>query len=127
MLDVRVEVEPEARGAIVPTMSLQPLVENAIRHGVRRPGGGTITIRAVTTGDHVELSVTDDGAGFAVGSGDLPRSAAGGGIGLANVDARLRSTFGELYRLRIESAPGLGTTVAMTVPASSAATLRVAA
>ncbi|HEY3773025.1 MAG TPA: histidine kinase [Solirubrobacteraceae bacterium] len=126
-LEVRVEVEPEARGAIVPTMSLQPLVENAIRHGVRRPGGGTITIRAVATGDHVELSVTDDGAGFTVGSGDLPRSAAGGGIGLANVDARLRSTFGELYRLRIESAPGLGTTVAMTVPASSASTLRVAA
>ncbi len=127
MLDVRVEVEPEAGGAIVPTMSLQPLVENAIRHGVRRPGGGTITIRAITTGDHVELSVIDDGVGFAVGRGDLPRSAAGGGIGLANVDGRLRSTFGEPYRLRIDSTPGIGTTVAMTVPASSAATLRVAA
>jgi two-component system LytT family sensor kinase len=127
LLDVQVEVDPETRDAIVPTMSLQPLAENAIRHGVRRPGGGTITIRAVATGDHVELSVTDDGVGFAPGRADLQRSAAGGGIGLANVDGRLRSTFGEQYGLRIESAPGVGTTVAMTVPAAISESLRAAA
>jgi len=127
VLDVRVEIEPETREAIVPTMSLQPLAENAIRHGVRRPGGGTITIRAVTAGDRVELSVTDDGVGFAPARGDLRRSAAGGGIGLANVDGRLRSTFGEQYGLRIDSAPGVGTTVAMTVPAVNAAPVGAAA
>jgi two-component system LytT family sensor kinase len=121
-LDVRVEVEPQTRSAIVPTMSLQPLAENAIRHGVRRASGsrGTITIRAVALDDQVELSVSDDGAGFTLGGGGARRSAAGGGIGLANVDGRLRSTFGEGYGLRIDSAPGRGTTVAMTVPASSA-------
>jgi two-component system, LytTR family, sensor kinase len=127
VLEVRVEVAPETRDAIVPTMSLQPLAENAIRHGVRRPGGGTITIRATAAGDHVELSVTDDGAGFTVAGGEEAHSAAGGGIGLANVDARLRSTFGEQYRLRIDSTPGLGTTVTMTVPSSSADELRAAA
>lgn len=127
LLEVRVEVAPETRRAIVPTMSLQPLAENAIRHGVRRPGGGTITIRAVRLGDQVELSVTDDGVGFAPGPMDLRRSAAGGGIGLANVDARLRSTFGEQYGLRIDSVPGEGTTVAMTVPASRTAVVGLAA
>src|SRR5579875_1186271 len=125
VLDVRVEVEPETRSAIVPTMSLQPLAENAIRHGVRRPGGGTITIRAVAVEDHVELSVTDDGVGFSLDG--VQRSAAGGGIGLANVDRRLRSTCGEGYGLRIESSPGRGTTVAMTVPASSVQPVVVAA
>jgi two-component system LytT family sensor kinase len=119
LLEVRVEVAQETRRAIVPTMSLQPLAENAIRHGVRRPGGGMITIRAVSLGDEVELSVTDDGVGFSPGPLDLRRSAAGGGIGLANVDGRLRSTFGEQYGLRVQSVPGEGTMVAMTVPASS--------
>ncbi len=127
VLDVRVEVAPETRAAIVPTMSLQPLAENAIRHGVRRPGGGTITIRAIARGDHVELSVTDDGVGFTTHPGDLRRSAAGGGIGLTNVDGRLRSTFGDRYGLRIDSAPGVGTTVAMNVPASGAQPFGVAA
>jgi two-component system LytT family sensor kinase len=120
-LVVRVELEPAAREAVVPTMSLQPLAENAIRHGVRRSGGGTITIRAIAREGEVELSVSDDGVGFAPGRRDLRRSAAGGGIGLANVDGRLRSTFGERYGLRIDCAPGTGTTVAMTVPSARTA------
>jgi two-component system LytT family sensor kinase len=127
VLEVRVEIDPETHDAIVPTMSLQPLAENAIRHGVRGSGGGTITIRATAARDCVELSVTDDGAGFTLEPQGLPRSAAGGGIGLANVDGRLRSTFGEQYGLRIDSTPGVGTTVAMTVPASTAEALGLAA
>jgi two-component system LytT family sensor kinase len=127
VLEVRVEIDPETHDAIVPTMSLQPLAENAIRHGVRGSGGGTITIRATAAPDCVELSVTDDGAGFTLEPQGLPRSAAGGGIGLANVDGRLRSTFGEQYGLRIDSTPGVGTTVAMTVPASTAEALGLAA
>jgi len=127
VLDVHVQVDPPARDAVVPTMSLQPLAENAIRHGVRRRERGTITIRAVAAGDHVELSVTDDGAGFAPQRGGLSRTAAGGGIGLANVDARLRATFGQQFGLRVRSAPGIGTTVSMTIPAADAATLGIAA
>jgi two-component system LytT family sensor kinase len=117
MLRVTIEIDADTRGAIVPMMSLQPLVENAIRHGVRRrPGGGTITIRAVSRGQDVELSVTDDGDGFTPGGVDLALRGAGGGIGLVNVDGRLRSTFGESYALRVETAPGAGTSVVMTVP-----------
>jgi two-component system, LytTR family, sensor kinase len=127
VLDLRLEIEPATRNAIVPTMSLQPLAENAIRHGVRRPGGGTITIRAIAAADHVELSVADDGVGFVSGIPDLQRSAAGGGIGLANVDGRLRNTFGEQYRLRIDSSPGVGTTVTMIVPPPDAESLGIAA
>ncbi len=116
-LEVRIDVDPSCHAAIVPTMSLQPLAENAIRHGVRRrPGGGTITIRARAHGDDVQLSVADDGDGFAPGRSDLELRGAGGGIGLANVDGRLRTTFGERYRLQIASAPGAGTTVTMRVP-----------
>jgi two-component system, LytTR family, sensor kinase len=126
VLDVRVDVDPAARNAVVPTMSLQPLAENAIRHGVRRSGTGTITIRAIAAGDHVELSVTDDGTGFAPRGGPV-QTAAGGGIGLANVDARLRTTFGEQFGLRVQSAPGAGTTVSLTVPASGSAPLVIAA
>jgi two-component system LytT family sensor kinase len=117
LLRVEIDVDPATRAAIVPTMSLQPLVENAIRHGVRRrPGGGTISIRAAARGADVELSVTDDGAGFSRERADLALGGAGGGIGLANVDGRLRSTFGDAHALRVESAPGAGTTVVITVP-----------
>jgi two-component system LytT family sensor kinase len=114
-LEVVIEVAPETEQALVPTMSLQPLVENAIRHGVH-PGGGTIVVRALPAGSDVELSVSDDGVGFPAGRAELALRGAGGGIGLANVDGRLRTTFGERYALRVETEPGEGTTVTMTVP-----------
>ena len=121
LLSVEIEIEPATRDAIVPTMSLQPLVENAIRHGVRRrPGGGTIAIRATASGDSVQLSVRDDGVGLTPERADLALRGAGGGIGLANVDGRLRATFGDGHGLRVRSAPGAGTTVVITVPAAPA-------
>jgi two-component system LytT family sensor kinase len=116
-LNVTVEVPEEARGAVVPSMSIQPLVENAVRHGVeQRAGSGRVKIIArVNLGD-VELTVADDGAGIAPERVPAVLAGAGGGIGLSNVDARLRATFGERYALRIESALGEGTTTIMTVP-----------
>jgi two-component system, LytTR family, sensor kinase len=116
-LHVTFEIHPATRGAVVPAMSLQPLVENAVRHGVeRRAGTGRVTIESFVAGTDVELRVSDDGTGIAAERVDAVLAGAGGGIGLSNVDARLRATFGERYALRIDSALGTGTTVIMTVP-----------
>jgi len=114
-LRVRVQVDPEVLQAVVPVLSLQPLVENAVRHGVEsRAEGGMVSIEGIDLGSDVELRVSDDGAGF-----DLERAAAalagnGPGIGLGNVHGRLQSTFGDGYGLVVEN--GGGATVVMTLP-----------
>lgn len=114
-LRVRVQVDPEVLQAVVPVLSLQPLVENAVRHGVEsRPEGGLVSIEGRDLGADVELRVSDDGAGI-----DPERAAAalagrGPGIGLGNVHGRLQSTFGEDYGLMVENSDG--TTVVMTLP-----------
>jgi two-component system LytT family sensor kinase len=116
-LELTVEVPEEARGAVVPAMSIQPLVENAVRHGVeKRVGSGRVSITARVVDDDVELRVSDDGAGIAPERVPQVLAGAGGGIGISNVDARLRATFGERYALRIESQLGGGTTAVMRVP-----------
>jgi two-component system LytT family sensor kinase len=116
-LDVTVDVPAEARGAVVPAMSLQPLVENAVRHGVeRRAGSGRVEIAGRVVGGDVELRVRDDGAGIEPERVPAVLAGAGGGIGVSNVDARLRASFGERYALRIQSRVGVGTTAIMTVP-----------
>jgi two-component system, LytTR family, sensor kinase len=116
-LRVRVNVAPEVLAAVVPVLSLQPLVENAVRHGVE---SGADPCRLEIVGEDldtdVELSVTDNGAGM---EPELAREALTGrskGIGLWNVQARLQTTFGPDYGLQIDSEPGDGTTVRMTVP-----------
>jgi two-component system, LytTR family, sensor kinase len=116
-LHVKIDVPEETRKAVVPAMSVQPLVENAVRHGVElRAGSGRVEIVARATGTDVELRVSDDGRGIEPERVPAVLAGAGGGIGLSNVDARLRATFGERYALRIESALGEGTTAVMTVP-----------
>jgi two-component system, LytTR family, sensor kinase len=114
-LTVRVEVAPEVLGAVVPALSLQPLVENAVRHGVEaRTGGGTVEIVGRDLGPDVELRVIDDGAGM---DGERARRLLAGGsidgfatsgIGLKNVHGRLQATFGTEYGLRLHSGPGRG-------------------
>ena len=116
-LTVTIEVPAQARGAVVPAMSIQPLVENAVRHGVeRRAGSGQVEIVARIVGSDVELRVCDDGAGIEPERVPDILAGAGGGIGVSNVDARLRASFGERYALRIESGVGVGTTAVMMVP-----------
>jgi two-component system LytT family sensor kinase len=116
-LNVTVDVPLETRDAVVPAMSVQPLVENAVRHGVeRRAGTGRVVISAVVDDGDVVLRITDDGVGIEPERVPDVLAGAGGGIGLSNVDGRLRATFGERYALRIESIVGAGTTTVMTVP-----------
>ena len=117
ILHVTIDVPDATRGTVVPAMSVQPLVENAVRHGVeRRAGRGRVTISAEIVGGDVELRVADDGIGIERERLGAVLAGAGGGIGVSNVDSRLRATFGERYALRIESEVGHGTTAKMTVP-----------
>jgi two-component system LytT family sensor kinase len=116
-LRVSVDVAAETLGAVVPAMSVQPLVENAVRHGIeQRAGTGRVAVHARVVGEDIELRVSDDGSGIAPERLPGLIAGAGGGIGLANVDGRLRATFGERYALRLESELGRGTTAIMTVP-----------
>jgi two-component system, LytTR family, sensor kinase len=116
-LDVSTDVPEDTRSAVVPVMSIQPLVENAVRHGVeRRAGSGRVGIAARLVDGDVELRVSDDGEGIEPERVPQVLAGAGGGIGISNVNARLRATFGERYALRIESELGRGTTAIMRVP-----------
>ncbi len=116
-LHVTVDVPQETLGVVVPALSVQPLVENAVRHGVeRRAGTGQISISAQVVGSDVELRVRDDGTGIEPDRVPALLAGTGGGIGLSNVDSRLRATFGDRYALRIESHVGEGTDAVMTVP-----------
>jgi two-component system LytT family sensor kinase len=118
-LRVRLEVAPEILPAVVPVLSLQPLVENAVRHGIEGAGGGvTIEILGQDLGADALVSVRDDGAGMSEESARAALAGIGRGVGLQNVHRRLVSSFGPGYGLGIESAPGEGTEVSLTVPKS---------
>lgn len=112
---LRVEwaVEPEALDARVPHLVLQPLTENALRHGIgMRSASGVLRIGARRCGDALELTVRDDGPG-------LPRDFdldAAQGIGLSNTRARLSQLYGEAGRLGIANAEGQGTVATVLLP-----------
>jgi len=98
-LKVRFEVDPEALGALVPNLLLQPLVENALRHGIARlEGPGEVVIEASRRDRALTLAVRNDGP-------PLPERVSEG-IGLGNTRARLRQLYGEAQRLELRNAPG---------------------
>lgn len=111
-------IGPGTGEAIVPWLILQPLVENALKHGIDSlPGPGTITISSSRRGDRLVLAVEDAGAGRRNPDG----RSQGTGIGLSNTGARLRQLYGDAGSVSMESRPdGGGTTVAVTIPFRSA-------
>ncbi|GAA3149309.1 histidine kinase [Planomonospora alba] len=118
-----VQVAPEVLGVAVPFLCLQPLVENAIKHGLARSGGpGEVRVVIEDAGAEAHISVEDDGLGMEPEQARLllddgPRAGRGeGGIGLANVDLRLRQIYGDGYGLVVESGLGAGTRVRLRVP-----------
>ncbi|XRQ02951.1 sensor histidine kinase [Actinomadura welshii] len=138
-LRCRVEIAPEVLPVAVPFLALQPLVENAVRHGMAGTAGRAchISIIARDSGAEAAISVEDDGVGMdperlqeilsapvgrpgPTGWGSVaprPRQdGAGAGIGLANVDERMRQFYGEEYGLTVETALGAGTKVRLRVP-----------
>jgi two-component system LytT family sensor kinase len=115
-LHVRVQVDQEVQQVVVPVLSLQPLVENAVRHGVERRGQGRIEISGHDFGSDVELRVSDNGVGMEPAHAAVILAGHGTGLGVANVQARLQTSFGPGYGLQIETAIGRGTTVKMRLP-----------
>lgn len=118
-LRVTVRVAPEVLPVVVPFLCLQPLVENAVRHGLEEgPGSGHITLVAEDRGDEALVFVEDDGAGSDPEHMRrvLAGTAEGDSIGVGNVDERLRTLFGDEYGLVVETAPGAGTKVSMRIP-----------
>jgi two-component system LytT family sensor kinase len=118
-LHVELVVAPEVLPVAVPFLAVQPLVENAVRHGLEgKPGAGRVTLVAQDAGSEALISVEDDGVGS---EPDLVRRVLAGetdadSVGLGNVDARLRQVFGDSYGLVVETAPGAGTKVSFRVP-----------
>jgi two-component system LytT family sensor kinase len=122
-LKVHYDVDPQVLAAQVPVLTIQPLVENAVKHGVaKKAGGGTVTLkaRADPLGRATRIVVRDDGVGMApdVLSRVLDGTykADSGGVGLANISERLQSLFGERYHLDIRSSPGKGTRIDLELP-----------
>ncbi|HHY93334.1 MAG TPA: sensor histidine kinase [Firmicutes bacterium] len=113
------EIPAELKGIKLPRLTLEPLVENAVKHGIApRTEGGTVLIRAQRRGAGVYLAVVDTGVGM------LPETLAevrkgcpaSGGIGLGNVNERLKNVYGAEHGLQIESTPGEGTCVSFWLP-----------
>ena len=113
-LTVVKEVSPSTLDVTIPSMILQPLVENSIKHGLaRKLGGGRITIRAMLRDGHTIIEVHDDGLGM---TEERLEHALGDGIGLSNVNERLRTIYGAQYQLKLTSAPGQGTCARVEIP-----------
>ncbi len=113
-LAVEKRIAPDTLDQMVPSMLLQPLVENSIKHGIsRKVGGGRITLSSRRRAGHTVIEVIDDGLGMAT---DVPDPGGRRGIGLKNVDERLRVIYGANYHLRLNSAPGEGTRARIDIP-----------
>jgi two-component system LytT family sensor kinase len=118
-LQVRKEIAADTLDAVVPSMILQPLVENSIKHGLsRKIGPGCIIIRSWRESGHAVIEVEDDGMGFLMERLEEPMSS---GIGLANVRERLSVIYGATYQLKLRSEPGKGTCARIEIPELMAA------
>ncbi len=112
-LTVDFAVAPETLDACLPSMILQPLLENAVRHGIAaRPGAGKIDVRAERAGGMLELVVADDGGGISDANGENFRE----GIGLSNTRARLKQLYGTRQNLTFHNSKTGGLEVVLQIP-----------
>jgi two-component system LytT family sensor kinase len=120
------EIDPASADVPVPSMLLQPLVENSVRHGIaNKVDGGTITLRARRTGDRLMIEVEDDGVGIPEATqAALPNKLPGKGIGVSNVRERLQVIYNQDYKMVIESQAGQGTRISIEVPIHAPAAMR---
>ncbi|MCP2093440.1 two-component system, LytT family, sensor kinase [Actinosynnema pretiosum] len=119
-LEVRLRIAPEVLQVVLPFLCLQPLVENAVRHGLaKKPGGGMLTITAEDNGAEALISVEDDGVGMDPERlfEDLKDAhQTGAHVGLGNINHRMRAVFGDDYALVVETAPEAGMKIILKVP-----------
>jgi GAF domain-containing protein len=117
-LAVEMRIEPETQGIRIPSMLLQPLVENAVKHGIApKLEGGKITISSVRGNGLLRLEVADTGVGFDSRSAGRLHN---GGVGVRNVRDRLKNIYGSEDYLQIDSKPERGTTITITIPLKAA-------
>jgi two-component system, LytTR family, sensor kinase len=122
-LKVVKELDPASLDVVVPSMLLQPLVENSIKHGLSpKIEGGSIYLRSRVTNSRLIIEVEDDGVGMG-GGGQLEESSnwSGMGIGTANVSERLQVLYGDTARMTIDSHEGKGTLIRIRLPLIEAA------
>jgi two-component system LytT family sensor kinase len=113
-LVVEKAIDEASLAIVVPSMILQPLVENSIKHGLaRKVGEGRITIRTTRQSGHAVIEVIDNGVGI---ESDRPESPNHHGIGLRNVNERLRVIYGANYKLHLQSVAGQGTVARIEIP-----------
>lgn len=121
ILDYDIQIDPAIAGCLIPKMTLQPLVENAIYHGIKpKRGKGTITVTGRLAGDTVTVRVADTGAGMERGELERLRfqleNDEAKGFGLISAYKRLQLMYGRDCRFTIESSPGMGTSITITFP-----------
>ncbi|MGH9557666.1 MAG: sensor histidine kinase [Bryobacteraceae bacterium] len=111
------EIDPATLDLLVPSMLLQPIVENSIRHGLSsKVEGGTIRVRSRMVGHRLQILIEDDGVGIAEAKlATLFEQ----GIGVSNVNERLKVLFGDDYKMWIDSRPGEGTSTGIELPGQS--------
>jgi len=116
-LQVVKDIDPATLDRAVPSMLLQPLVENSIKHGLEpRISGGTITLRSRIEGGRMIIEVEDDGVGIDPGRSRSSGVLRGTGIGMKNVRERLEVLFGGSAHFDVTSRPGRGTKVTLAIP-----------
>jgi two-component system sensor histidine kinase LytS len=117
-IQVEYMIDQEILKFQLPSLILQPIVENSIKHGILPKGEGKITIKGEKIGDEIKISISDNGVGFSKEKLDniLGENFKGKSIGLRNVNNRLINIYGQQHRLKINSAKGKGTTVEITIP-----------
>jgi two-component system, LytTR family, sensor kinase len=125
-LETHIEADPDLGDALVPSLILQPLAENAMTHGVGKAGGhGRIEVRATRAGDRLVLSVSDTGpAGGELDAAELSPGGAGGGMGLRNTRARLAELYGEDQRLELRPRSDGGMIAEIVLPLRRATSVR---
>ncbi len=113
-LTINIDVDPQSLDARLPNMILQPLVENAIKHGIaRKPGAGTININIKRDADKLRVSVRDDGTGLPAG---WQTTGVREGVGLQNTRQRLEQLYADGHRFELRDAAGGGVEAEMTIP-----------
>lgn len=116
-IEIQERIDDSVRGVLLPSLILQPLVENAVKHGIsRKIGGGSIFIGARRDNGDLRLSVRDTGAGIQSTDNVFDK-----GVGLHNVRERLTKLYGPAYAPSIASQEGVGTTVTVRIPLSARA------
>jgi two-component system LytT family sensor kinase len=117
-LRVEKDIDPRTLDILVPSILLQPLIENSIKHGLEpRIHGGTVTLRSRLEGDRIFIEVSDDGVGM-TGRPESAIRRTGSGIGMKNVQERLEVLYGNQASFNVVSNPGRGTKISIELPAN---------